>query len=434
MKRGMVKFGLVMACMLLMTLGLIGCGGNGNSGADGGSSGGEKVTLTLWADWTEDRPEYNLYKDKVDTFNKKHPNIEIKYVGVPHAQIETKLRTAAAGDSLPDLFHGYVNNRMLSFIQGKTVMPIDDIMDNWKGEIPEALLDPMNFNGKQYAIPSNVSATSLIFYHKSMLEKVGYDKFPKTFDEFKTMIKKLNDANVTPIALGNNAPWVLQSCYLSSIGDRITGSDFLPKVQSGDAKFTSDQFVRALKAIKQLKDIHAFNEDFNTIKEARSRSYFIQGKAAMHVAGSWALGPILTGVSDKSDIGVAVFPKFKGGDGNPSQTSATVGGGIYVKSGLSDAEKKAAKSFLKYFYDKELYKNLAKVNVLVPVDVNQVEGLTNLYKQINAITSKGVTPVYDATLKPEVIGVMNPGLQSITIGSTTPEKLAKKLQQTIEEQ
>lgn len=426
MKSGLKKIGLLMTG-LLVAFSLSACGGNSES------AGSDNITLTLWHTWTEDRPENTVFKNKVEKFNQDHSDIQIKLVGIPNNDIETKLRTQASADELPDMFKGYPGKRMLPFIEADKVMPIDDIMDNWKGKIPKGLLKDAKFNGKQYAVPANVSETSLVFYRKSKLKEVGYDQIPKTYEDFKTMVKKLNDAEITPIALGNKAPWVLQSCYFSSIADRFTGSDFLPNALNDNAKFTDDQFVNSLSVIQELDDLQAFNEDFNTIDEARSRSYFVQGDTAMHIAGSWAIGPILEGVSDKDDIGVGVFPGVASGDGDPSQTSGVIGGLIYANSSLSDEKKEAAKTFLKYFYDDELYQNLAKASLLVPVDVD-AEGLTDLFKEANDIANNGLTPVYDATLSPKLTDVINNGLQSITTGSMTPEKLGKKMQQTLEDQ
>src|SRR5699024_10077093 len=142
---------------------------------------------------------------------------------------------------------------------------------------------------------------------------------------------------------------LLRSTTFSAIADSFTVSDFLENVLNGDATFTDDRFVDALSVIKELTDLDAYNENFNTIDEAKSRSYFIEEEAAMHIAGSWALGPILDEVSDVDNTGVAPFPDMEDGDGDSGKISGTTGNGIYLNSDLSDEKKEAAETFLKYF-------------------------------------------------------------------------------------
>src|SRR5699024_5583403 len=126
--------------------------------------------------------------------------------GVPNDDIETKLRTQATAGELPDMFKGYPGARMKSFIDADKVMPIDSIMDNWEGKIPDEILDPFRFDGKQYAVPGDIAVTSLVYYNKKKLEDVGYDEFPDNYEDFKDLIKELNESDITPIALGNKAP------------------------------------------------------------------------------------------------------------------------------------------------------------------------------------------------------------------------------------
>ena len=423
MKNRMVKSSLL-AIAILLTLTLSACGKS--------TSGDGKISLELWHTWTEDRPENTVYKEKVEAFNKEHDDIEVELVGIPNDDIETKLRTQATANKLPDMFKGYPGERMKSFVDAEKVMPIDSIMDNWKDKIPEGLLKDFNFDGKQYAIPGNISQTSLVYYHKDMLKDIGYEAFPTYYNDFKEMIGKLNESDITPIALGNKAPWVLQSCYMSTIGDRFTGSDFIPDALNGGAAFTEEQFVNSLSVIQELVDIEAFNENFNTIDEAKSRSNFIEDQSAMHVAGSWALGPILEEVSDVENIGVAPFPEIEGGNGEPGKVSGVIGGGIYLNSDLEDEKEEAAKEFLEFFYDDALYEDLAKANILVPVEVESDE-LEDLYTDINDIGQNGLAPVYDAILPPKLTDEINKGGQSITTESITPEELAKNMQQILED-
>ncbi|MBY0148867.1 extracellular solute-binding protein [Neobacillus niacini] len=424
----MKKLGILVLGLLLL-FSLTACSG----GKEKASGDGKITELTVWNDWTENRPEYKVYKDIIAKFNEENKDsIHVKIESIPHDQYETKLRTQAAGKQLPDMFRVWPGARIAPLVEGNALLPLNEILDTWEGKIPEGIMKDYAVDGKQYAIPANISETSLIYYHKDAVKKAGFEEFPKTYDELKDLIKALNDEKVTPIALGNKAIWPLQSVYISTIGDRFTGSEFLPNTLSGKSSFTDENFVKALSVVEELAKLKAFNEDFNTIDEAQSRTLFNSGEAAMHFAGSWAIGPILEGVDNIDNIGVAPFPSFSG-EGDTEKISGAAGGGIALNAELSGKKKEAAFKFLEYFYGDELYQGLAKSNIVVPVQVEMDDSIPEIYQTANGFAQGGLAPVYDATLTPELTDMINNGLQSITIGEKTPKELAEEMQKENEQ-
>lgn len=402
---------------------LAACGDNEEAQSEDGV-----IELTLWNDWTEDRPENTVYKDIIEKFNEQHEDIQIVNESIPHDDYEIKLRTQAAGNQLPDMMRVWPGTRVQPLVEGNALLPLNPIIDNWEGLIPEEILQDYAVDGNYYAIPSNISETSLIFYNKAIVSEAGYDEFPTTYDEFKSLVEELKSNDVTPISLGNKAIWPLQSVFISGIADRYTGSDFLGNVLNGDDTFEDEQFINALSVIDELTKLEAFNEDMNTVDEAQSRNEFIKGSTAMHFAGSWAIGPIMDSVEDVENIGVAAFPSFEGGEGDPSKISGVAGGGIAVNSNLSEAEQEAAFEFLKFYYSEELFQQLVQANIIVPADVEMDDSISQVFKDANSMAQNGLSPVYDATLTPELTDIINNGLQSITLGDKTPEELAAEMQ------
>jgi raffinose/stachyose/melibiose transport system substrate-binding protein len=424
MKGAIGKKAFLLLLSLVMVVGLVACGGNEQTSGDSG-----QVELTFWNIWTEPSPENNVFLKKVEAFEKQHPHIKIKMERIPHDQYKIKLKTQAAGKQLPDLVQVWPGAELKPLVDAKVIMPLDDIVNHWKDKlIPAEELADYQIDGKQYAIPGNKVYTSVIYYDKKMLKMVGYEEFPKTYDEFKELNKKLRNAGITPISLGNKGKWVLQSCYMSTIADRITGSDFLTKALKGQKKFTDPEFVRALSVIKELKDLGAFNADMNSIDNIQQRDYFVQGKSAMMIEGTWALGPILEKLPKGKEIGVAAFPAMKGGKGNPNVVSGVTGIGIALNSELSPEKKEAAYEFLKFFYDEDLYKQLLSAGSLVPAKVDPGENIDPLFKEEIELTSHGTAPVYDAVLPAGLTDIINNGLQAITTGTMTPKQLAEEMQ------
>lgn len=426
------KKGIAAFLTLALIAALAGCGSSSNS-----ASGNSKVTtLTFWNVWTDPAPDNDLFIKRVEDFNKSHPNIQIKMEKIPHDQYKIKVKTQAAGKQLPDLIQVWPGAELEPLANSGVIQPIDDLAAQWKDKlIPAQQLKDYSVDGKQYAIPATKQITSIVYYDKKILASVGYNEFPKTFDDFEALIKKLKAKGITPIALGNKGKWVLQSCYFSTIADRYTGSDFLQEVKVGKKKFTDPQFEKALQKIVDLQKMGAFNEDLNSIDNIQQKNYFLQGKAAMFIEGSWTYADLFKQTKGKKDLGLATIPAVSGGQGNPDTVSAVSGYGIALNSELKGDKKKAAEVFEKYFYGENLYTGLLDLGLQVPAKVEVPKSADELFKkELMPIGQKPVAPVYDAVLTPEETDILNNGLQSLTVGDTTPEKLAKDLQAAFDKQ
>ncbi|MCM3118440.1 extracellular solute-binding protein [Neobacillus sp. MER 74] len=193
-----LKKGFALSIVLSILL-LAACGGN----SDKQESSDGSVELTFWNSWSEDSPENDVMLERVEAFKKAHPEIKLKMESIPPDQYKTKLKTQAAGKQLPDMIQTWPGAELKPLVEGGVLMPIDDIVDHWKDKtIPADTLKDYAVDGKQYAIPGNKVFTSIIYYDKDVVAKAGFNEFPTTYADFKTLVNKLNDQDITPIALG----------------------------------------------------------------------------------------------------------------------------------------------------------------------------------------------------------------------------------------
>ncbi|MBB3126130.1 raffinose/stachyose/melibiose transport system substrate-binding protein [Paenibacillus rhizosphaerae] len=405
----------------------------GNNQADGGADAKTgKVTLTMMHPWTSPNVDNDVYKKRIEEFEKQHPDIIIKQDGVPSAQYKTKLRTLAAGNNLADINVLWPGADLAPLVDGKLLAPINGLMDQWNSILPENALAGFKVGDQQYAIPTKQTFVDIIYYNKEMLAKVGYDQFPDTYEKFIDAVKKLKAAGMTPISLGNKEQWPLQSSYLSIIGDRFTGSDFLTKVMNKEAKFTDPEFVKAISVIDELSKLKAFNTDANNMDTVQAQDYFIQGKAAMHISSSTVDGRIRIQNDEGDKFGIALFPKVDGGKGDPAKSAGVVQYGIGIKSGLDEKKQQAAEEFLKFFVNEDLYKQLISSGVVVPAQVDIPADASKYLKEMMELTSKGTAPVFDSVIPTQVVDVMQNGLQALTVGHGTPEQVAKDVQEAFD--
>ncbi|MHA6484970.1 ABC transporter substrate-binding protein [Paenibacillus sp. strain BS8-2] len=417
----------------LMAVTTAACGNSTDNDGNGGSSTGDKVTITMMHPWTTPNIDNDVYKARIEQFQKDHPDIVIKTDEVPSAQYKTKLRTLAAANNLADVNVVWPGADLAPLVGGELLQPINDLMSNWTDILPEGALTPFNVDGQQYAIPTKQTFVDIVYYNKEMVSSVGYDVFPTTYADFIDLVKKLKEAGLTPLSLGNKEQWPLQSSILSIIGDRFTGSDFLQKVVSGEAKFTDPEFVSAISVIDELSKLKAFNTDANNMDSVQSQDYLIQGKAAMHISSSTVDARVRINNEDGDKFGIALFPSVEGGKGDPAKSAGVVQYGIAINSKLDERKKAAAEEFMKYFVSEDLYKDLISNGVVVPAKVDVPENASPYLKEMLELTGKGTAPVFDSIIPTQVVSVIQNGLQALTVGRGTPEEVAADTQEAMDE-
>jgi|GEM_PF-153993 len=431
-----IRHTMLITASAAMAAALTGCGGTAaDQGASPASGAKEPVTLTMEYNWSSPNADNLLYKERIQKFQEQNPDIKIEAQDIPSAQYRTKLRTEAAGNSMPDMFILFPGVEMEPYIAADVLMPIDEIMDNWKNILPPQALAGFNVNGKQYAIPTKMTFVDIIYYHKDMLAKVGYNEFPKTYTDFLDLVKKLKDSGVTPLAIGNKNKWPMQSTFMSAVEDRFTGSDFLTKVTKGEAKFTDPDYIKSLNVVNDLVKLDAFNADINTMDEVQQQDYFLQKKAAITMTSSTIDTKFRAGNTDKAaaeNIGIALFPSVDGGKGDPTKSAGVIQYGIGLSKGLTGAKKEAALKFLKYFYAPELYQSLMSKGIVVPAKVDMPADTSPYLKEMLKLTQNGSALVFDSVMQPAVKDAMENGLQAIITKQKTPEQIAKELQDAVD--
>ncbi|MEK8132860.1 extracellular solute-binding protein [Paenibacillus filicis] len=409
-------------------------GGEVKSGGEKKEAPAEKVKLSVWHNFSGDDLRAKAVRAQIEKFQKDHPDIELDAQAIPPDGYRQRVKTVAAANEMPDVFFAHAGTGIKEYFDGGLLQPITPLVNKhpeWKNNFMEGALEALSFNNEVYAVPINASVTSLFFYNKSLFEKHGV-AVPKTWDELMAAIKTFKEKGVTPISLGNKAAWLAQSSILSSLADRVTGTDwFLKAAKQDGAKFTDPEFVQALTYFKGLADAGAFQQGFNSLDNTQMEQYFIQGKAAMMIDGAWALTNMAaTGTKEQLDqVEVTVLPSVPGGKGDPNSLSGGAGGGLAISKKLSGKKLEAAYELIYTVSGPEGMKAVAESNSVVnyKVDVDPTKVTSLFLKAYNLTKQVKFTPVYDAYLSSQGAEAINNGLQELLLGGK-PEDIAKKLQ------
>lgn len=431
--------------LMILTTVLAGCGGGSTpkENTDNASSGkeqpAEKVKLSLWHNFTGEDLRAKAMRGIIEQFQNDHENIQLEIQAIPPDGYRQRLKTVAAANELPDVFIMHPGTIAKEFSSAGVIQPLDDLLNkhaDWKdGYLPNSF-DDFTFDGKIYSAPMSLSPTSILYYNKKILADNGLS-VPTTWEELLHAVEVLNSKNIIPIALGNKAPWLAQSSILSSLADRVTGTEWFNKAVLQDgAKFTDPEFVEALSYMQELAMVGAFQEGFNAIDTTQMEQLYAQGKAAMMIEGGWAVTNLVASASEDilANTGVAILPSIPNGKGDPNTVSGAIGVGPAMSSKVEGAKKEAADKLVLALAGPEAQKITLEANQLVSfkaeLDKSKVNPLfADLYELVNKV---GRTPVYDARLTSQATEAVNNGLQELLLGAK-PEDVAKKIQDAQEQ-
>lgn len=152
----------------LFSIILAGCAGGDTSE---GGSGNDKVTVTLWHNWTGQDAKAVAMRKIIEDFRTAHPDIEVVDEGLPTDGLKTRLRTVAAANEMPDLFVMWPDAMTKEFVKGDLLQPINAELDakpEWKDNFIPNALDGYTVDGNIYSVPMNLAPSSFIYYNEAL--------------------------------------------------------------------------------------------------------------------------------------------------------------------------------------------------------------------------------------------------------------------------
>lgn len=278
------------------------------------------VTITYW-DIHSEEPGGTMLTEAVARFEAKHPESKVELTFFENDPFKTKLSVAMSAGDPPDVFMTWGGGVLKNYVEAGMVRDLTPEMEaGWKDNFSEGGLRPLTFDGKIYGAPLDVSAV-FVWYNKAIFAKYNLEP-PKTFEEWKDVIKTLKDAGITPIALGNKDKWP-GAFYLIYLADRIGGPEVFMNAytRAPGGTFTDPVFIEAGEKIQELVKMGAFPEGFNGLSFTDEAMIFASEQAAMDVMGNWIM-PMVNernpSMLEEDKLEMFPFPVVEGGKGDPS--------------------------------------------------------------------------------------------------------------------
>ncbi|UOQ50309.1 ABC transporter substrate-binding protein [Gracilibacillus caseinilyticus] len=323
----MLKKSLALLALLCLTFALVACGGNEDASNDASdttddstsedtssdseeaSGDGGKVEIFSW--WTGAGEEDGLLA-LIDLFEEKHPDIEVENAAVAGGagtNAKAVLAARMQGNDPPSTFqvHGGAELNE-SWVAADMMQPLNDFYEEQglMDKFPQDLIDMVSKDGNIYSVPVNIHRGNVIFYNKAVFEENGIE-VPTTIDEFINVLSQLQDAGVTPLALGDKEAWtatqIFENLLLASLGP-----DDYRALFAGEIGF-DDERVR--EAAENFKTILGYINDDHASRNWQDASQLVgEGEAAMTNMGDWAKGYFNNDLELETnvDFGYFAFP------------------------------------------------------------------------------------------------------------------------------
>ncbi|MFC5449188.1 extracellular solute-binding protein [Paenibacillus aestuarii] len=396
----------------------------------------KKITLTVWHDWAAQDSTSDIMRGLLSQFQKDNPQIELRLQSVIPDTYQSRLKTMAAADELPDVFLIGPDSMTREFVRGGLIQPIDDFLKanlTWAEGFEPRAFDSFTVEDEKYSVPMTLSPTSLVFYNQAIFDQYQVP-VPQTWEELMYAINIFNKHGVIPIALGNKSTSAAPSSIFSTLADRVTGTGwFMDVMKQSGARFTDRPFIDALARMQQLAHAKAFQDNFSFIDSNQMEQMYVHKQAAMFIEGGWAVSKLIAEAPKDvlESTHITVLPAIPDGKGEPMATSGVVGKGFALNAKLKGERRAAALKLIYTMASPEAQRKMLNGHLLVTyrIDVDRTAAHPLFIELYDLMKKVKLLPAYETQLTTAAVDTLNEGIQELFKGGY-PETIAQKLQDT----
>ncbi|HOX55161.1 MAG TPA: extracellular solute-binding protein [Candidatus Omnitrophota bacterium] len=393
-----------------------------------------KKVITIWH-WMTDREE--SFQELAKQYEAK-TGIKVNFeLYAPSEQYSQKVRAAAQGKSLPDIF-GILSEKkdFSSFIKSGHVANLTSYLkaDNGKWEkefFTKALavneFKPDNSYGVVagfYGVPIDVMTIEML-YNKKLFKKAGLnpDVPPATWGEFIAAIEKLKASNIQGLVSGWGEVWMID-CLASNYAFNIMGEKKVLDTIKGEVAYTDPDWIKVLELFAQMRDNKALVTGVITMINKTAEQLFANEKCAFAFNGSWCVN-VYKGMNPDLDYGVMLPPAAS--DKYPMMVWGGAGSSFVVND--RSPNKEMAIEFLKWLTDRDQQVFLANKTSNLPANKDALAGIPPILAQFADDMDYTTHPsIWGISEFPVVTEALDKGIQSIIIGEKTPQSVAAEVQ------
>ncbi|MBO0805438.1 MAG: sugar ABC transporter substrate-binding protein [Nocardiopsaceae bacterium] len=246
------------------------------------------VTLSVAHTWTPDFWVRQMQFDKF--FTERHPNIRLSAQNTPGADYQTKYSVQGASGGLPDVMYAQYTFAQ-NFIHAGRFVALDNYMkaqpDFNEGDFVGPALSFYQNNGSTYGLAYDVEPL-IVVYNKDFFDKAG-EPYPSpdwTMDDLLAKAKKVSSGSGGNRIFGFGTYPQLDVAYASPVFLQPFGARLLNPAQTA-CEVDNAAAVKAMDFWVNEFGPYAPTLSENQAITSAGVGAFIEGKAAMDIAGTW---------------------------------------------------------------------------------------------------------------------------------------------------
>ncbi|NYE21597.1 ABC transporter substrate-binding protein [Microbacterium immunditiarum] len=292
-------------------------------------AGDGAANLQIWFNGAAEQA--TLIQESIDRFSEANPQITVELLNIAGADYYTKLKTAAVGNQLPDVFFARTQeipaNAANKWQQSLEDYVSDaDVEDFWPAEVAQ-----MSYEGELYALPYDFSNFA-VYVNKTMFADAGIELPTEdwTWEEFFDIAAEFPQTDGSRQtrwgAFVPFTPWLMMGILKANGGETFTEDGSRSVINSPENvetfRFLLEQAEKGVTpqpgALPQ--GMHPFNS----------------GLVAMHVGGSWEASIHRNAIGDEFEWDVIKLPK-----GSSGERAVATAGGAWALSKDSESPEQA---------------------------------------------------------------------------------------------
>jgi raffinose/stachyose/melibiose transport system substrate-binding protein len=379
-------------------------------------------------------PLYDIIKQSIVKFESSHKDVKIKLDVASNEAYHTKLKILSVGRKLPDMMTIFAGSRTAYVTKKGQITDLRPFIDDdFKDKFIKSSYNGQDEEGHVYEIPSNITLTGVVYANTMLLKKLNLT-FPKTYKEWLGQVKTIQKAGLTPLAIGNKSPWVMQSILLSAILGRTAGDEWLLKASKKETLFTDKPFVRALEIMNEMYKTGLLDKATPTWGYNKGADEFLSNRAVYTMDGSWIINNYMKNGEKQmlENIVTHSFPAISD-EKNPNSISGILGAGVGMNNKLSQDDKKLLFEFIKMSAGLGLeQENIKAGTIPLLKDIEFPSTTHSLIKKIDSLVkSSQTTYVFDGLMSPVSINNIQNSIQEMFLGTKTPKQVAQAFQKQV---
>ncbi|MFB5760881.1 ABC transporter substrate-binding protein [Paenibacillus medicaginis] len=418
----MKKWVVLLASVLLVVTGAVGCSSDaGQKSQEDSSSGSATVSISFWTLNTG----WAWLQSAVEDFEKANPDIDVELTQYEVDPFKENLKVAASSKTLPDMWFTWGGTLGSFYPENGMTMDLTQVAKDhkWSERYNQTAIDMSTYDGEISGIPLHLNVLGM-WYPKELYQKLNLQA-PSTFAEFESQLQTLKDNGVTPLAFGSKGGWHTMR-LTEQLLEHFAGPELHDKLNNLEASWNDPAVVKTFEKIKEYTDKGYFPRGYSSLDPSEAEMLFYQQSGAIINEGTWFDGNITENGFDPAQFDVFKFPTEQ----TPARASVFVE--MLQLNGSSDpAKQEAALKLGEYLTSVEVvnkfiddYGSPATLGFTVSDKTPHVQPLIDSAKD-------GGFLITDQALPQEVVQKLFEAQDKVALNEWTPQQAAENMENAV---